>query len=77
MKVVVTLELHACEVEAGRHSAKSVIGFDQDGLMAKPCQLVGHRQTHRATTNHGYAGCSLMGRRHQNGISTWLNRASR
>ena len=70
MKVVVPLQLHAGELEASRHAAEPVIGFDQDRLMAQTGELVGHCQTHWSAADHGDSGLLMMGGRHQNGIST-------
>ena len=76
VKVVVALQLHAGEVETGRHPSQAIIGFEQHRPVSEAGEFVGHGQPHGTAAHHGDRW--LLGSRgaHQKGISTALKRGS-
>ena len=59
VKVVIALDRHPGEVETGGHPAEAVIGFQEHGPAALQGELIGNRQSHGATANHGDPACLL------------------
>jgi hypothetical protein len=58
VKMIVTLQPQASEIEAGSHASQSVIGLKEYGLMPQTRKFVSHCQAHGASPNDGDLGMS-------------------